>query len=276
MINVESVSCEKTSRDKFFSLGVAVAQATVVRVADKLRAYKRTRQGLIVNRQPTASFTEDLRRLGLIPERLWWGAMTLFPENAQFLIREIERRPPTCVLEVGAGTTTPIFAALGNKYGFNVLSLENHQGTIDYVRAALDGLPFADRVTIQKCGFVRRRYPNGEGYWWYDADLSRAGSLIDFVFVDGPMSHLVGRNGALPEVASFLAPFHRIYLDDIKRRHEAQCLVEWAKHFPGLIVDVSEESPRIARIRVPSTGITGASARVHDHQAADSTRYSAT
>ena len=230
MVDIELREGGGTFVDSLFSLGVNLIQHTAVKVGVmvKTKRHFRRRPG------PTQDFQRRLQELGLVPERLWWGPMTFEPNKCQFLMAEIESQPPKRLLEVGSGTSTAVFAALAENYGFSVLSLENHGGTVKYVQSILEGLPCSKRVTIQKCDFVRRTYPNGEKYWWYNADLGSVGGLFDFVFIDGPMGTFVGRNGALPEIKGYLAEDHRIYLDDIKRPHERSCLEEWERHFPTL------------------------------------------
>jgi hypothetical protein len=104
----------------------------------------------------------------------------------------------------------------------------------------------ADRITIRKCDFVRRQYANGERYWWFDADLARDIHPFDFVLIDGPMGRLVGRNGAIPEILPYLDPEARIYLDDCRREHEARCIAEWQRHFPGITVHQDRGLGRIS------------------------------
>lgn len=232
MVSVESGKGSGTFVDSLFSIGVNLFQGAVVKIAVMIEA----RQYPQRRPPPSQNFQRQLRELGLIPERLWWGPMTLQPQKCQFLIAEIESRPPRRLLEVGSGTSTAVFAALAEKYEFSVLSLENHGKSIQYVRSILEELPCSKRVTIQKCNFVRRMYPSGKKYRCYDADLGRTGGQFDFVFIDGPMESLVGRNGVLPLIIPYLSKDHRIYLDDVKRI-ERLCLEEWKRHFPNLIFE---------------------------------------
>jgi 16S rRNA G966 N2-methylase RsmD len=244
MVSVEPGKGSGTFVDSLFSIGVNLFQGTVVKVAVMIEAkqYPERRPA------PPQDFQRQLRELGLIPERLWWGPMTLGSKKCQFLIAEIESRPPKRLLEVGSGTSTAVFAALAEKYGFSVLSLENHGKSIQYVRSILEGLPCSKRVTIQKCDFVRRVYPSsGKKYRCYDADLGRSGGQFDFVFIDGPMESLVGRNGVLPLIIPYLSEDYRIYLDDVKRI-ERLCLEEWKRHFPNLIFERC--SAWVGRIKV--------------------------
>jgi 16S rRNA G966 N2-methylase RsmD len=232
MISIEPGKGSGTFIDSLFSTGVNLLQSTVVRVAVMIENNQHPER----RPPPSQDLQRQLRELGLIPERFWWGPMTLHTEMCQFIIAEIESRPPKRLLEVGSGTSTAIFAVLAEKYDFSVLSLENHRKSIQYVQSILEGLPCSRRVTIQKCNFVREIYPSGKKYRCYDADLERAEGQFDFVFIDGPMESLVGRNGVLPLIIPYLSEDHRIYFDDVKRT-ERLCLEEWKRHFPNLIFE---------------------------------------
>lgn len=249
MVKIEHSSSNRgTLYDKLFTLAINIIQSTIVkeRVRSKINEYSK-RSG------PRAddNFFLQLRELGLSPETLWWGPMTLFPRKAQFLLGEIEKQPPSRLLEVGSGTSTSLFAALAVKYNFSMLSLENYEDTINYVQTALEQLPCSNHVILQKCAFIRGRYKNGEKYRWYDAELYKEKGLFDFVFIDGPMSSIVGRNGALPEIISYLSKNHRIYIDDYNRKHEQQCVSEWKRHYPNLIIETFNECRGIARLSLP-------------------------
>ena len=132
MINIVVIKKNTSIVDKVFSFGIKIVQKFLINgVGIKLR------RKVLKNRTKFASgqeFNTRLKNLGLVPEKLWWGPMTLNPLKVKFLLDEIERQPPKQVLEVGSGTSSALFSAAGEKYGFNVLSLENFYPTIDYVK----------------------------------------------------------------------------------------------------------------------------------------------
>lgn len=234
-------------REKAFTALVNWVQGNIVPLGVRLRMKRRKRNVA----PPSQEMQKRISQLGLKPDSIWWGPMTLFPRKADFLINEIEKSPPRLLLEVGSGSSTALFAALAEKYGFRVLSLENHAGSMEYVRSLLSGSPGEGRLMLKKCDFVRQHYSDGAPYWWYNIDLGGMGEKFDFVFVDGPMGLLVGRNGALPEIIPHLAKEHRIYLDDVQRPHEQDCLREWKKYYNDLEVVTYEDYPGIGKIRVP-------------------------
>jgi len=246
MINVGSGAGRAGLSDLAFSRLVKLAQDTVV-------SWKVKRQvGNSAPKQPEPELTERLQALGLKPERLWWGPMTLFPWKAEILLDELETNPPQHVLEVGSGTSTAIFAALAEKYDFRFTSLENHQGTIAYVEEMLEGLPCASRVNIQLCNFVKRRYEDGKKYRWYDAKLEDL-PPIDCAMVDGPMGTFVGRNGALPSMKPYLSKDYRLFLDDATRPHEIACIEEWKHYYPAVRTQTFKNYKGFVCISEPGT-----------------------
>jgi hypothetical protein len=98
------------------------------------------------------------------------------------------------------------------------------------------GRELEDVISVQHCALVRRVDSEGRKYRWYNADLSAPGECYDYVFVDGPVSSLAGRYGALPEVAPYLATSHRIFLDDYTRHHEKEVVQAWCNKFSSLEV----------------------------------------
>jgi predicted O-methyltransferase YrrM len=233
-------------REAAFTSLVNALQQHVVPLFVRLRKRRRARNVPL----PSDRLRTRLAALGLDVERMWWGPMTLFPFKLEFLMDEIEARPPRMLLEVGSGSSTPLLAALANRYGFDIVSLENYAPSAAYVRQILAEGPGAARVQLLVSGFRRRHYPDGRRYWWYDIDLSRFAQPFDFVVIDGPMSSLVGRNGALPEIMPYLANSHRIYLDDATRPHELHCVDEWKKYYTGMQVERPAGCPGILKLRV--------------------------
>jgi len=197
---------------------------------------------------PPSSLLSKLGELGLDAQRIWWGPMVLNPIKIEFMIEDISRCPPKAVIEVGGGSSTAVFAALAHRYGFSVTTLENHAASVEYIRGLLDGLPAANQVNIVQAGFRRRSYPSGRRYWWYDVDLQALETKFDYVLVDGPMSSLVGRNGAFPELHPFLANDCRFYFDDYVRPHERRAVEEWKREYPSLRFEVEAVTKNMARI----------------------------
>ena len=232
--------------DHLFTLWINAVQSYVIPWGVKLRRAKRQRNV----GPPSVEFQKRLCDLGIDADSIWWGPMTLFPRKAIVLIDAIEKNPPRAVLEVGSGSSTPLLTALSKKHGFQLISLENHRGSFNYVRGLLDSTPGGREVNLINTGFVRHRYSDGKSYRWYDVDLGSYGLKFDFVVIDGPMGTLVGRNGALPEIAPHLAEIHSIYLDDSQREHEQNCIAEWEKYFPSLVVESIDGCRGMSRLHL--------------------------
>jgi len=225
-----------TMRDRLFTASVNWMQGHVFPLLIRRSRVDQRKQTLA--EQP-AAWQDRLRDLGVPVEQLNWGPMTLLPRRVSCLIDGIESAPPNAVLEVGSGASTVVIAALAAKYGFSVVSLENFHGSYDWVRSLLESSPGGSSVQLRQVGFVRRRYPDGKAYRWYDIDLSEFGRKFDFVLIDGPSSKLVGRNGALPEIRAYLADRHRIYVDDALGEHGRYCLKQWREYYPDLAMPLS-------------------------------------
>jgi predicted O-methyltransferase YrrM len=251
MITIEYGGNRGTFIDRIFTVGTNILQSTIIKMRARSLIEKHAHR---MGPRANEDFSRQLELLGISSDSLWWGPMTLFPRKAQFLLSEIEKQPPKRLLEIGSGTSTSLFAALAVKHEFTMLSLENYKETIKYVQLALNKIPCENRVKLQLCGFIRGRYETGERYRWYDARLNANDGLFDFVFIDGPMSRIVGRNGALPEIKPFLAKKHWIYIDDYNRKHEKDCVAEWKRHYPDLIVETPYECPGIARLQLLGSG----------------------
>jgi SAM-dependent methyltransferase len=199
--------------------------------------------------EPDAAFVERIRALGLRPEKMYLGAMVHEPWRSGLVMDDIESSPPSQVIECGAGNSTTCLLALGAKLGFGLTSLENHPDSIAYIRYLLEETPFARSFNTDTCGFTRFYKPDGCTYWWYDVDLAKLGKTFDFVLVDGPMSTMVGRGGALYRLWDYLAPGARIYVDDANRPHERKIIAEWKRDFPA--IDVQYPAEVLARIVKP-------------------------
>jgi hypothetical protein len=183
--------------------------------------------------------------------------MAFTPVKIAYLISEIEKEPPKRVLDVGSGSRTIVLELLAEKYGFDGVSIEKFDESANYVRSMLQKNGAQDRVKLFMTPLARISCPNGKKYWWYDLDWSQAGDGFDYVVVDGPMSLLVGRNGALPQMQPHLAPQRRIYMDDARRKHEQSCVVEWKRYFPSVQTEVPATCPGWSSsgltLRVPSS-----------------------
>ncbi|SDW99990.1 class I SAM-dependent methyltransferase [Thiocapsa roseopersicina] len=238
----------QTAVERVFSTLVNWTQGNIFPLA--IRKSRVDRRYSVVEAQPE-EWRQKLRDLGIPLEETFWGPMTLLPRRVSCIIDAIEATPPKAVLEIGSGSSTILLAALAAKHGFSIVSLENFKGSYERVKSLLAAIPRGSDVRLESVGFVRRRYPDQKRYWWYDVDLGRYDTDFDFVLIDGPSSTLVGRNGGLPEIAPYLSPNNRIYVDDATGTHGLACLSEWKRYFPNLQVTNPASCPKMALMHLP-------------------------
>ncbi len=250
MATVQVNTANLTLFEKLFTWAVNCAQKLVVsrQVSKKAPEYL-ARSGP----KASAEFQAKLQEYGLVEKDLWWGPMVLFQRKSEYILQQIELHKPAHVLDVGSGTSTILLAAMSEKMGFKVTSLENLPGTVSYLADFVGQHNIGSHLTIHQCGFKSYNYSNGDSYRWYNIDMSKNADTFDFVIIDGPMGSIVGRNGAIPQIASHLAEDHLIILDDSQRDHEQACVMEWRRHFPNIEVEYPKECLGTARIRLLTT-----------------------
>lgn len=247
MATVHSNTANLTFFEKMFTWVINCVQKQIVSRRASIRA-----PAHLLRPGPKASeeFQIKLQEYGLEENDLWWGPMVLFQRKSEYILQQIEFRKPKHVLDVGSGTSTILLAAMSEKLGFKVTSLENLPGTVSYLADFVNQRNIGSHLTIHQCGFKSYNYPSGDSYRWYNIDLSKNADVFDFVIIDGPMGSIVGRNGAIPQIAEYLAEDHLIILDDSQRDHEKACLAEWKKYFRNIEVEYPEECFGVARIRL--------------------------
>jgi predicted O-methyltransferase YrrM len=232
--------------DRWYSSATRLVQRGVVSTSVGLHGLSS-----FARRRPVPeSLGRRLTALGVDPARLDFSPLTIKPWKLEYLIELVENKPPRCVLELGSGVTTVVLAALADKHGFELLSLEHYPGAVRDLHRLTDGMACAQHIRVQRCGLARKRPVEGRRYYWFNADLEAYRGRFDFVLIDAPMARLTGRRGALPEIEPYLDADHRLVLDDSTRRHERACLAEWLRRFPALDVRYDEKVPDIAVMRL--------------------------
>jgi hypothetical protein len=132
-------------------------------------------------------------------------------------------------LECGSGESTVVFAkylstrraSLNSR--FQLISLEQNPDWID-IRARLEHLDLATYVKILHAPLSKKGL-----YLISEQELREAlnGTLVDWIFIDGPAGPDGCRRWTLPLLERFAQPGARWFLDDAFRDGELQCLREW-------------------------------------------------
>jgi predicted O-methyltransferase YrrM len=160
------------------------------------------------------------------------GDYSITPAVAQLLARVITKAGSKSLLEFGAGSSSEVLAAaLCEVVGAGRLTSIEHQpefSTDAWSRVEKSGIDAELIVApLEECVTSKGKY------FSYPAARKRIEERApyDFVFVDAPPG-VFGREGALHEVASYLAPGALVVLDDLVRRSEQQTLHEWLHSYP--------------------------------------------
>lgn len=150
-------------------------------------------------------------------------------ESLDALDQRLTELRPKVIVEAGSGESTAVMAKHGH-----VISLE-HLGR--YARASQRLALTAD---VRLCPLTVLETPAGP-FPWYDTQLPDG---IDFALIDGPPGH-IGRQAALFALWPHLAPGWEVWLDDVDRAHEKDCLSIWAEFFRFTVEPVSESMARL-------------------------------
>jgi hypothetical protein len=131
---------------------------------------------------------------------------------------------PALSLECGSGASTGVL----RRHSGWVVSLE-HLPEQAANLSKLD-IPGEVRIVPPVDGFYRTQPPDG----------------IDFALIDGPVARLHGRFGTLPGLWRHLSPGAVVWIDDFDRKHEQECIAQWARtyHF-----DIERVDAFVAEIR---------------------------
>lgn len=190
----------------------------------------------MLNRTSEAAALAQLGHLG-DPYPLWFGGYALGADGAAELIRQLEQRRPSRVLETGSGVSTLIVGRYFRERGEGrLVSLEADPEWAAITRSHVAAMGIGDHVRIVDAPLVET-VVNGEDFRWYQADEELAlGAPYDLLLIDGPPNKRQAptspRYPALPLLDRWLAPDAVILLDDAKRVPERKMLERWARERP--------------------------------------------
>lgn len=123
---------------------------------------------------------------------------------------------PQLIVEAGSGQSTAILSKHAKTVSLEHLS-----------KYAVESKSLAPEAEIRLCK-LKPFHTLAGTFQWYDTQLP---GQIDFVLIDGPPGHTVGRQAGLFAVWPYLSAKWEVWLDDADRAHELSCLDLWAQHF---------------------------------------------
>jgi predicted O-methyltransferase YrrM len=159
----------------------------------------------------------------------------LCPENALFVVQQIQLRRPQRIVEFGSGVSTVLFARalreLGEKRQLD--SFEHHESWYQRTRELVRANGLEDVVRLHYSPLEKRE---GLEVPWYDVSvLDRDATPCDLVVVDGPEGgsrEPLARIGGLLALRDRLAPDAVVLLDDAFRKGEREIVRRWQNAEP--------------------------------------------
>ena len=168
---------------------------------------------------------------GYVPPAIndWTASPDLLAEIA----RQVRRRRPLCLLELGSGISTLVAASVLMRNGYGRLYSLDHDA--DYAHATAGELEQAGL-----CAFAEVRHApfrKGQVYSspWYDESVLADIDTLDLVIVDGPPTDLdpKAREPALAVLWPRLSIGGVMIFDDADRPGDRQVIRAWAARCPA-------------------------------------------
>ena len=164
------------------------------------------------------------------------GTWSMSPATLNFLEREIQRRKPAVILELGSGLSTICLAQYmyethGGAERLYVCSLEQDAASIDATRQRLRRLELDAYVRIFHAPLAPQVFEGVEtSCYSLPPDFVRLVGAIrpTFVVIDGPATE-TDRFGTLPLIRPYLKANALFYLDDALRDGELDVARRWAR-----------------------------------------------
>lgn len=175
---------------------------------------------------------KDLKLNSSLPEL---GKFTIGKDFADIMIQEILQRKPKCILEAGSGISTVLAAYCLQKLGGGtIVSLEH---LTEYACLTRNWLKqhLLSAINVQVLNTPLCEYELKQNiYHWYQLDLTKIPTQIDFLIVDGPprATGSLARYPILPLLYERLSPSAVIFLDDADRNDEKLILQRWLIEYP--------------------------------------------
>jgi len=154
-----------------------------------------------------------------------------------FLLRELERRRPSLVVELGSGLSTVLLAAKLREMGHGrIVSIDHEADYAERTRSWLEMNGVADLVELRVAPLDPRPGAPPEAPPWYDEGVLEDLHAVDVLIVDGPPMpvHEHVRGPALDFFQKRFSADWLAFLDDADRRGEQQLVKKWTMNNPNV------------------------------------------
>jgi predicted O-methyltransferase YrrM len=182
------------------------------------------------------------------------GSSALDPRSLAHLLEVIRREEPTCVVELGSGTSTVWLGYALEGSGARIVSLEHDPGYAEVTRTELRRHGLEHVVDLRLAPLEPLDLGDGDRTWYSRAAVQDL-QHIDVLFVDGPPGSTgpLARWPAVPALGDRLRPGAVVVLDDADRPGEKEAIERWTAEVPGLTREEVGRS-RLAVLRWPDAG----------------------
>lgn len=173
---------------------------------------------------------------------------------AAYLFASVFARRPAVILEAGSGISTLVMALALERSGASgrIYSLESSPAHAARTRDLLTAHGVVERAQVIDAPLVAHSL-GAATYRWYDFAGRIPARAIDFVFVDGPVSHSWrDRFPVIPLLRESLSPGALVIVDDGRRPEERQAIGRWRKLYPEIATTFLELNRGAWQLGVPS------------------------
>ncbi|KRP10859.1 MAG: hypothetical protein ABR95_01215 [Sphingobacteriales bacterium BACL12 MAG-120813-bin55] len=166
--------------------------------------------------------------LGALPPAT---GFSIAPDAALHMLRELHARKPEVVMELGAGLSTYLMAALIQQEGLStkILSIESDMAYLQQVEKELKAKGLDACVQLVHAPLEPIEV-EGTTYPWYT--LPETLPAIDMLIIDGPPERTgkIARYPAIPVLAGRLTPQALVIADDADRKDVRDCIALWNRN----------------------------------------------
>jgi predicted O-methyltransferase YrrM len=161
------------------------------------------------------------------------------PDFLLHVLRHIQERAPSRIVECGAGSSTIVMAQALRALGGDghIYSIEDHEPSIAMVREQLRRHDLERFATLVSAPLMQKRYDGFDApIAWYDLPAGAVPDGIDLLLVDGPLGFKWkdARYPAGPELLPKLSRSAHVFVDDADRQDERSMVERWRKLYPSL------------------------------------------